>query len=207
MGPLLEGLWVSLKIVGASFALALLLGLGTALLRFTPSRVARAMAAAYVGLVRNTPLLIQLFVMYFVLAPVLQLSPFWAAAWTLAAFEGAYMAEIFRAGMLALPRSQWDAAYSLGFSWRQIFIHVVFPQALRRISPPLAGQTVSLVKDSALVSAIAIPDITMQAQVAIADSFLSLELWILVAVMYVIISLILTFPSQWLERRYAWQWL
>ncbi len=207
IGPLLEGLWVSLKIVGASFVLALFLGLGTALLRYIPSRVGQTLAAAYVGLVRNTPLLIQLFVMYFVLAPVFQLSPFWAAAWTLAAFEGAYMAEIFRAGIEALPKSQWDAAYSLGFNARQIFTHVLLPQALRRILPPLTGQSVSLVKDSALVSAIAIPDLTMQAQIVIADTFLSLELWILVAVMYVMISLLLTLPAKILEKQYSWQWL
>ncbi len=207
IGPLLEGLWISLQIVGVSFVLALLLGLGTALLRHTPSKVGQVVAGAYVGLVRNTPLLIQLFVMYFVLAPIANLSPFWAAAWTLAAFEGAYMAEIFRAGIHAVPKEQWDAAYSSGFSTWQIFKYIVLPQALRHVLPPLTGQTVSLIKDSALVSAIAIPDVTMQAQVIIAETFLSLEIWILVAVLYVLISLLVTIPARILEKRYSWQWL
>ncbi len=207
MGPLIEGLVVTLQIVGVSFLLSLALGLGTALLRYIPSKVGQTLASAYVGLVRNTPLLIQLFVMYFVIAPVFNLSPFWAAAWTLAAFEGAYMAEIFRAGLGSVSKDQWDAAYSSGFSTSQIFRFIVLPQAFRRILPPLTGQTISLIKDSALVSAIAIPELTMQAQVLIAETFLSLELWILVAVIYVLISLLVTIPAKMLERRYAWQWL
>ncbi len=207
IGPLIEGLWLSLRIVGASLILATILGLGTAILRGIPSYVGQVLAAGYVGLVRNTPLLIQLFVMYFVVAPVFNLSPFFAAVWTLALFEGAYMAEIFRAGINSIPKGQWDAAYSSGFSTPQIFRYVVLPQALRRILPPLTGQTVSLIKDSALVSAIALPDITMQAQLIIAETFLSLELWVLVAVLYVLISLIVTVPAKILERYYAWRWL
>ncbi len=207
MGPLVHGLVQTLYIVGVSFFLAIGLGLSTACLRQAPSLVGQGIAKAYVGLVRNTPLLIQLFVVYFILAPMGNLSPFWAAAWTLAAFEGAYMAEIFRAGINSVPKEQWDAASSMGFSSVQIFLYVVLPQAFRRVLPPLTGQTVSLIKDSALVSAIAIPDLTMQAQLIIADTFLSLEIWILVAALYVILSLLVTIPVKLVERRYAWQWL
>ncbi len=207
VGPLLQGLWLTVQIVSVSFFLAIFCGLSTACLRHTPSKVGQTLAAAYVGLIRNTPLLIQLFVMYFVIAPLLSLSPFWAAVWALAAFEGAYMAEIFRAGIHSIPKQQWDAAYSSGFSSVQIFMYIVLPQAFRRILPPLTGQTVSLIKDSALVSAIALPELTMQAQLVIADTFLSLELWILVAALYVILSLAVTIPSTLLERHYAWRWL
>ncbi len=206
-GPLLQGLWLSLRIVGVSFLLSILLGLGTALLRFTPLFVGRNLAAGYVGLVRNTPLLIQLFVMYFVFAPILGLSPFWAAAWTLALFEGAYMAEVFRAGIGFIPQGQWDAAYSFGFSRTYIFTHIVLPQAIRRTLPPLTNQTVSLIKDSALVSAIALPDLTMQAQVVIADTFLSLELWVMVAAIYLLLTLLVSIPVKIIEKYYSWQWL
>ncbi len=207
IGPLLQGLWLTLQIMSMGFVLAFFCGLGAAFLRYLPSKVARLLASGYVGLVRNTPLLIQLFVVYFVLAPLGNISPFWAAVWTLAAFEGAYMAEIFRAGLDSIPKQQWDAAYSSGFSTTQIFMYIVLPQALRRVLPPLTGQTVSLIKDSALVSAIAIPELTMQAQLIIADTFLSLEIWILVAALYVLLSLLVTIPAKILEKRYAWQWL
>lgn len=165
------------------------------------------MAVGYVGLVRNTPLLIQLFAMYFVLAPILGLSPFWAAVWALSAFEGAYLAEVFRAGIDGVPRQQWDAAHSLGMPMWMTFSMVILPQALRRVLPPLASQTVSLVKDSALVSAIALPDLTMRAQALIADTFLSLELWVLTAAIYMLLTLLVSLPARWAEKHYAWKWM
>ncbi len=207
VGPLLEGLYISLKIVSVSLVLAVTIGLGTAILRNLPSYLASLCAKIYIGLIRNTPLLIQLFVMYFIIAPVFNLDPFWAAAWTLAFFEGAYMAEIFRAGIASISKGQWDAASSSGFSTWQIYVYIVFPQAFRRILPPLTGQTVSLIKDSALVSAIALQDLTMQAQLVIAETFLSLELWIMVAVFYVFLSLFITVPAKMLEKLYVWRWL
>lgn len=206
-GPLLEGLAVTLRIVGASLVLAVALGLGAAILRDLPSRVGRAVAGAYVGLVRNTPMLIQLLAVYFVLAPLLDMSPFWSAVWALSAFEGAYMAEVFRAGIGGVPRGQWDAAHSLGMSTPTAFVLVAAPQALRRILPPLTSQTVSLIKDSALVSAIALPDLTMRTQAAIADTFLSLELWALAAGIYLLLTLAVSLPARWLEAHYRWRWI
>lgn len=206
-GPLLEGLALTLRIVGVSMGLAIAMGLATALLRRLPSLVGRALAAAYVGLVRNTPLLIQLFAVYFVLAPLWNLSPFWAAVWALSAFEGAYMAEVFRAGIDGVPRQQWDAAASLGMPPWMGFGLVILPQALRRILPPLTSQAVSLIKDSALVSAIALPDLTMRAQVAISDTFLSLEIWSLVAGLYLLLTLACSLPARYMEGRYPWKWL
>ena len=206
-GPLLQGLGLTLRIVGVSLVLSVGLGLVVALLREAPTRVGRMLALSYVGLVRNTPLLIQLFALYFVLAPLADLSPFWAAVWALSAFEGAYMAEVFRAGMEGVPRGQWDAAHALGMPTPLAFALVIAPQALRRILPPLTSQTVSLIKDSALVSAIALPDLTMRAQVAIADTFLSLELWALVAGIYLLLTLAISLPARWLERHYAWRWI
>lgn len=206
-GPLLLGLGLTLRIVGAALLLSMGMGLLTAILRHGPSYVGRGLALFYVATVRNTPLLIQLFAVYFVVAPVLGLSPFWAAVLTLAAFEGAYMAEIFRAGLNSVGQGQKDAALSLGLSTRVTFCSVILPQAVRRILPPLTSQTVSLIKDSALVSAIALPDLTMQAQATIAETFLSLELWTLVAVLYLMLTLVVSLPALWLEKHFAWKWL
>lgn len=206
-GPLLIGLGLTLRIVGAALLLSMALGLLSAVLRHGPSYVGRGLALLYVGTVRNTPLLIQLFAVYFVVAPVLGLSPFWAAALTLAAFEGAYMAEIFRAGLNSVGQGQKDAALSLGLNARVTFFAVILPQAVRRTLPPLTSQTVSLIKDSALVSAIALPDLTMLAQATIAETFLSLELWTLVAAIYLVLTLVVSLPSLWLEKHFAWKWL
>lgn len=206
-GPLLQGLGLTLRIVGAALLLSIGMGLASAVLRHGPSWVGRGLALVYVGVVRNTPLLIQLFAVYFVLAPVLRLSPFWAAVLTLAAFEGAYMAEIFRAGLHSVGQGQKDAAYSLGLGRRLTFCAVILPQAVRRVLPPLTSQTVSLIKDSALVSAIALPDLTMQAQATIAETFLSLELWTLVAALYLLLTLLISLPALWLERHFSWKWL
>lgn len=206
-GPLLQGLWLTVRIVAAALVAAIFAGLASALLRHGSSWVGRGIALLYVGIVRNTPLLIQLFAVYFVLAPVLRLSPFWAAVLTLAAFEGAYMAEIFRAGLGSVSQGQKDAAFSLGLSRPQMFWAVILPQAVRRVLPPLTSQTVSLIKDSALVSAIALPDLTMQAQATIAETFLSLELWTLVALLYLLLTLLVSLPALWLEKHFAWKWL
>lgn len=206
-GPLLLGLGLTVRIVAAALVVAMLTGLATALLRHGPWWVGRGVALLYVGLVRNTPLLIQLFAVYFVVAPVLRLSPFWAAVLTLAAFEGAYMAEIFRAGLGSVPLGQKDAALSLGLNRHQMFRAIILPQAVRRVLPPLTSQTVSLIKDSALVSAIALPDLTMQAQATIAETFLSLELWTLVAGLYLLLTLLVSLPALWLEKHFTWKWL
>ena len=207
LGPLWDGLCLSLHIVSISFFLAILLGLIIVTLRFMPSYVSQILSKSCIGLIRNTPLLIQLFMFYFALAPIFDFSPFWVAVWSLAIFEGAYMAEIFRAGINSIEKIQWDAGYALGFSNFQICIYILFPQVLRRILPPLTNQCISLIKDSALVSAIALPELTMQAQLIIADTFLSLELWIIVAILYILLSLIVTIPSKALEHYYKWKWI
>ncbi|MGJ3521751.1 amino acid ABC transporter permease [Nitratidesulfovibrio sp. D1] len=204
-GPLLDGLGVTLQVVAASLALALLAGLLAALLRQSGSRVGRALAVGYVETVRNTPLLIQLFVVYFVLAPVLGMGRFAAGVLALSLFEGAYIAEILRAGILSVPTGQWEASRSLGMDVPGTYMEVVLPQAARTALPPLTGQLVSLVKDSSLVSTIALHDLAMQAQAVAADTFLVFEVWFLVAGMYLALTLALSALAQLLERRLRYE--
>lgn len=201
IGPLLRGLGVTFQITSISLVLAFVLGLTTALLRLSGSPLGRLTARVYLELVRNTPLLVQLFFIYFVLAPVLQINAFTSAVLALSLFEGAYASEIFRAGILAIHRSQWEAAYSLGLgSWRT-YRRVILPQAVRQILPPLTSQAVSLVKDSALVSTIAIYDLTMQGQAIVAETFLVFEIWFTIALIYLVITLALSFTVAALDRR------
>ena len=204
-GPLLDGLGMTVRIALFGLALAVAAGLGAALLRLSPWPVARGMAHVYVGCLRNTPLLLQLFFVYFLFAPAIGVGPFGAAVLALGLFEGAYMAELFRAGLQSVPRAQWEAGISLGLGvWNTLRL-VILPQAVRRMLPPLTSQLVSLIKDTSLVSAIAVADLTMQAQVLIADTFLAFEIWLIVAALYLALTLCVALPARWMERRYAWR--
>ena len=162
----------------------------------------RWLARVYLELIRNTPLLVQIFFLYFVMAPILDLGRTPTAILALSLFEGAYASEIFRAGIESIGRGQWEACYSLGLTRAQTYRRVILPQALRRILPPLTSQAVSLIKDSALVSTIAVYDLTMEGRTIIADTFLTFEIWFVVAAVYLILTLTLSALANGLERRY-----
>ena len=200
-GPLLSGLWVTLKISAISLVLAFLIGLTVALLRLSPSFLGRRLAWGYLELIRNTPLLVQLFFIYFVVAPVLGIEAFASAVLALSLFEGAYASEIIRAGIVSIPHGQWEAARSLGLHPRHIYRRVILPQALRWTLPPLTGQAISLIKDSALVSTIAIYDLTMQGRAIISETYLVFEIWFTVAAVYLLLTFTLSLAVRSLESR------
>ena len=201
-GPLLDGLMVTFRISAISLVFSFAIGLITALLRMSHSFVATTISRVYLELIRNTPLLIQIFFIYFVLGPVLGLERFFSAVLALSLFEGAYASEIFRAGIVSIRRGQWEAAYSLGLSTYNTYKEIILPQAIRRVLPPLTSQAISLVKDSALVSTIAIYDLTMQAQAVIAETFLTFELWFTVAGMYLVVTVTLSILVNIMENRF-----
>jgi polar amino acid transport system permease protein len=200
-GPLLEGLLVTIKLSGISLCLSFLFGLVTALLRLSHSITAHFTARVYLEAVRNTPLLIQLFLVYFVLAPILGLGAFASAVLALSLFEGAYASEIIRSGIVSIPRGQWESAYSLGLSRFNTYRFIILPQALRQTLPPLTSQAISLIKDSALVSTIAIYDLTMQGQSLVSETFLAFEIWFTVAAIYLILTLSLSILVNRMEKR------
>lgn len=190
-GPLLDGLLVTLEISAASLFFSLCAGMAAALLRLSDSLIGRILSRVYLEAVRNTPLLIQLFFIYFVISPIFSISPFASAVLALSLFEGAYTSEIIRAGIMSVPRGQWEAAYSLGMKKSTVYIKVIFPQAAGQILPILASQSISLVKDSSLVSTIAIYDLTMRGQEIVADTFLTFEIWFAVALIYLLVAALL----------------
>lgn len=200
-GPLLQGAGITLLVSGLGLVGAAVLALGTALLRLSGSVVGQALARGYLELIRNTPLLVQIFFIYFVLAPAVGLGRMPSAVLALALFEGAYASEIIRAGILGIPRGQWEGALSLGMSRGSVYRQVILPQALRNVLPPLTSQGVSLIKDSALVSTIAIYDLTMHGQAIIAETFLSFEIWFVVAAIYLVFTLTLSSLARLLEKR------
>jgi len=201
LGPLLRGLLVTFQIAALAMGLALAFGLGAAVLRLSASFTARLVARGYVETVRNTPLLTQIFFIYYVGAPVLGLDAFASAVLALALFEGAYAAEIFRAGIVSIDRGQWEAALGTGLSRWQTYRRVILPQALRRVLPPLTGVAVSLVKDSSLASTIAIFELTQEGNILASDTFLVFETWFTVAAIYLCVTLPLSLAAAGLERR------
>jgi polar amino acid transport system permease protein len=200
-GPLLTGLMVTFHITAWAMVFTMILGLVTALLRLSDTFVSRSIARGYLETVRNTPLLVQIFFIYFVLAPVLDLDRFYAAVIALSLFEGAYASEIFRAGIVSIHRGQWEASYSLGLNTLESYRHIILPQAIRRIIPPLTNQAISLIKDSALVSTIAVYDLTMQGRTIIAETFLTFEIWFTIAAIYLVITVTLSFLVSIMESR------
>jgi polar amino acid transport system permease protein len=202
-GPLLWGLWTTLWISVAAGVFGLLIGLVTGLCRLSANPTLRHLSTVYVELVRGTPLLVQIFIFYFFIGTVLNLSREFAGVAALALFTGAYVGEIVRAGVQSIVRGQDEAARSLGLSAAQSMRHVILPQAFKRVLPPLAGQFISLVKDTSLVSVIAITELTKSGREAITTSFSTFEIWFCVAALYLVINLPLSQIANRLERRLA----
>lgn len=202
-GPLVWGLWTTVWLSAVSGVLGLLIGLLAGLCRLSGNPTLQGLSSIYVELVRGTPLLVQIFIFYFFIGTVLNLSREFAGVATLALFTGAYVAEIVRAGVQSVAKGQSEAARSLGLNAGQSMRHVILPQAFKRVLPPLAGQFISLVKDSSLVSVIAITELTKSGREVITTSFSTFEIWFCVAGLYLLINLPLSRLASWLERRLA----
>ncbi|MFZ1985212.1 MAG: amino acid ABC transporter permease [Desulfatitalea sp.] len=203
LGPLMWGLWTTMWMSGISSILALFIGLLTGLCRVSSNLTIRGLAAIYVEFIRGTPLLVQIFIAYFFIGTVFNLNRNVAGVGALAIFAGAYVAEIVRAGIQSISRGQMEAARSLGMSVFQAMTHIILPQALKRILPPLAGQFISLVKDSSLVSVIAITDLTKSGREIITSTFATFEVWLTVAAMYLVVTSLMSQLVFYLERRFA----
>ncbi|KXU39422.1 ABC transporter permease [Ventosimonas gracilis] len=202
-GPLLSGLFTTLWIAVLSAIVALAIGLMAGLARLSQNPTLRDLTSIYVELVRGTPLLVQIFIFYFFIGTVLNLSREFAAVAALGLFTGAYVGEIIRAGIQSIAKGQDEAARSLGLSSVQSMRHVILPQAFRCVLPPLAGQFITLVKDTSLISAIAITELTKSGREAITSSFSTFEIWFCVAGLYLLINLPLSQLTNYLERKLA----
>jgi polar amino acid transport system permease protein len=202
-GPLLLGLWMTLQLSAMSLVFALIIGLVAGLGRVATNTTAHDLSSIYVELIRGTPLLVQIFIVYFFVGTVMHLSAFWAGVVALSVFTGAYVAEIVRAGIQSVARGQMEAARSLGMSYPQAMRHVVMPQALRRSLPSLAGQFINLIKDSSLVSIMALTDLTKAGREIVASTFSPFEVYFSVAAMYLVLTGALSLLVRRLERRMA----
>ncbi|MFN1516053.1 amino acid ABC transporter permease [Vibrio owensii] len=203
---LVDGLIVTLKISAISLFFTLVIGFVTALLRLSNSRVGNAIGTAYVELIRNTPLLVQIYLLYFVFGPVIGLDRFSTAVLALSLFQGAYTAEIFRAGLNSIPKGQFEAAKTLGLSPLFAYKDVILPQVLQRTLPPLTNEVVSLIKNSSIVSVMAIFDLTTEARNIVSETAMPFEIWFTVAAIYLALTLSLSGLSAWLEHKLGASW-
>lgn len=203
---LIEGLLVTINISLISLAATLFIGLTTALLRNSNSVVGRTLATSYVELIRNTPLLVQIYLLYFVFGPVLGLDRFSTAVLALALFQGAYTAEIFRAGLNGIARGQFEAAQSLGLSKTYTYWDVILPQVVQRTLPPLTNEVISLIKNSSIVSVMAIFDLTTEARNIVSETAMPFEIWFSVAIIYLALTLSLSAVAAWLEHKLGSNW-
>ncbi len=203
LGPLTLGLWTTLWLSAVSSIFGLILGLITGLARVSKNFTVRWLALIYVECIRGTPLLVQIFLAYFFLGTVFNLSRNVCGVGALALFAGAYVAEIVRAGIQSISKGQTEAARSLGMTALQTMWEIVLPQAFKRILPPLSGQFISLIKDSSLVSVIAITDLTKSGREIITSTFATFEVWLLVAAMYLLVTSLLSQLVFYTERRLA----
>jgi polar amino acid transport system permease protein len=161
---LLKGLWITLQLGVASIIAGLLLGLALAMARLYAVKPVRFVTRLYIDVFRSIPLLVLLIIVYYALPFVgLRLSPFMSAMSALTLVSGAYTAEIFRAGIEAIPKGQFEASAALGLNGRQTMGDVILPQAVRIVIPPLTNNSINVIKDTALASVVAMPDLLKQA--------------------------------------------
>ena len=198
-----------LATIGLSIAALLfsaLLGLMSALALRSRLLALRFLARIYVELVRGTPLLVQILIFFYVVADAIGVgNRYVVGVLTLAFFSGAYIAEIIRAGIESVGQSQLESARAIGLTRAQTYRHVIFPQALRQILPPLAGQFVSLVKDSSLLSIISISELTWNAESVSAMTYSTLESYLPLAAGYLVLTLPISLWTRHLERRHSFQ--
>jgi polar amino acid transport system permease protein len=199
---LLQGALLTIAVSLLSFGMALVLGLATGLARISRLKVLRAVAACYIQFIRGTPLLLQLFFIYYVLPYVgIVLTPFISGAMGLTLNYAAYMAEVFRSGIQAIPKGQWEAGASVGMSRRLMLRRIILPQAVRIIVPSIGNFFVSIFKDSALVSVITMRDLMFSGQLLASATYKHFEIFTMVAVIYFMISYPTAKFVEWVEAR------
>ena len=229
---LVEGLLTSIRLSIWASILAAACGLLMGMMRTADKLLFRMIGRTYVELIRNLPPLVLVFIFYFFVSDQIMpifgveefirsrspetqkiLSYFFATpdlftafisgVVTVALFQGAYMTEIIRAGIQSLEKGQWEAAYALGLSWRQQMQYVIFPQALKRVLPPLANEFINTIKWSSIVSVISIQELTFQGFQVMAATQVTIEVWLTITGMYLALCLVLSMAVQMLERRLA----
>jgi polar amino acid transport system permease protein len=184
-----DGILVTFEVTLGAIGLALILGLFTGMGRLSRNRVLHAAASLYVEVIRGIPLLVQLFYIYYALGRFVHLPALASAIIAMGVCYGAYMGEIFRAGVQSIPKGQAEAARSLGMTHFQAMVHVILPQAIRVVLPPVGNECVAMLKDSSLVSILAVADLLRRGREYASETFTYFETYTVIALVYLIITL------------------
>ena len=202
---LLAGAGVTIEITAIAVGLGFLFGLITSVCRLSGVKVLQVIAVCYVNIIRGTPMLVQIFLIYFALPMVIgeRINPFVAAVAACSINSGAYVSEIFRAGIQSVDKGQMEAGRSLGLSWMQTMRYVILPQAFKHVIPPLGNEFISMTKETSLVSVIGFEELTRRGQLIIAKTYGSFEIWLTVAAIYLVMTLTIARLVSYLERRFA----
>ena len=200
---LLKGAGITLEITALSVGLGLLIGMFVGVAKLSDNRLIRGLASVYVDCIRGTPLLVQIFLVYFALPQIIghRIDPFAIMAFGIN--SGAYVAEIFRAGIQSIDKGQMEASRALGLNWFQAMRFVIMPQAFKRIIPPLGNEFIAMLKDSSLVSVIGFEELTRTGQLIISRTYAAFEIWIVVALLYLIMTLAISRFVALLEKRFS----
>ena len=196
-----DGIWVTFKVTVGAILLALVIGLFAGLGRLAENRVINGIASLYVEVIRGIPLLVQLFYLYYALGRIVNIPAISSAIIAMAICYGAYMGEIFRAGIQSIPKGQMEAARSLGMNKTQAMVHVILPQAVTVILPPIGNEFVALLKDSSLVSILAVADLLRRGREFASETFTYFETYTMVALVYLIITLFFSKLISIMEER------
>jgi len=196
-------LLLTFQLTIASVIVGSIIGLFVALLKVSKLPVARFVANAYIMIIRGTPLVVQIFVLYFGFYKVIDLGQFWSAALALAIHSGAYIAEIFRGSIQSIDKGQMEAGLSLGMSARQTMRRIILPQAMKRSIPPLGNQFILSLKESSLAAFIAMDELFSLARRLSAETFDEMTYFLIVALYYLVIVMAFTFVVHIMEKRLA----
>ena len=201
---LLLGAGITVQITLLSVAIGMVIGLLVGIARISGIKILQLAASVYVEFFRGTPLLVQIFIVYFALPQIIghRVDPFFAAIAACGINSGAYISEIFRAGIQSIDSGQMEAGRSLGMSWGQTMRYIIVPQAFKRVIPPLGNEFIALLKDSSLVSVIGFEELMRRGQLIIAKTYASFEIWMSVAIIYLIMTFTISRLVAYLERRF-----
>jgi His/Glu/Gln/Arg/opine family amino acid ABC transporter permease subunit len=199
---LLQGLGITVLLTLIVILLSLVLAIPVALLRLSPNFLLRGLASIYVEVIRGTPLLLQLIYIYYVLPTLgINLNPFIAAVVGLTLNYTAYMSEVYRGGILAVPHNQWEAAATVGMSGPTAFVRIILPQVLRIVTPTLGNYFISLFKDTALASVVTVQELTFTGQIISARSYQYFTIYTVTGLLYLAVGYPSALLVKWLERR------
>ena len=200
---LIQGALITIEITLMAVGIGFFIGLFAGIARICRIKALRIIATIYADCIRGTPLLVQIFLIYFALPMLIhtQINPFVAAVTACAINSGAYVSEIFRAGIQAIDQGQFEAGHSLGLSWWQTMYYIILPQAFHNILPPLGNEFITMLKDSSLVSVIGFEELTRRGQLIIAQTYASFEIRMTVAALYLIMTLAIAKFVSFMEHK------